>query len=239
MARPEQASGISGFDITFSSLELGPLDEEVLKHLATGLSNREIAMALGKPASTVEYHIHTLYLKFGIKGRHPMARHELVRLGIKLDYLPPDTDLSKLEPSFFTPRETDVFQLVVSGKKTPEITTILGITQNRVKKHRQTILGKLGVGSTVELMIKAFSEGWVDNSFVENLKNEFAPEIARLADLSPEEYKELAELTNGAKRQVNATPILKKLGVKNRRKAALVYLLATYEGKDEKQSLRT
>jgi len=49
--------------------ELTGRENEILKLIADGLSNREIAFVLSISESTVENHIHNLYEKLGIARR--------------------------------------------------------------------------------------------------------------------------------------------------------------------------
>jgi len=44
-------------------------EQEILEHLALGLSNREIASHLDISLSTVRCHLHSAYLKLGVRNR--------------------------------------------------------------------------------------------------------------------------------------------------------------------------
>ena len=44
-------------------------EEQILKLIANGLSNREISTSLAISESTVENHIHHIYTKLGISNR--------------------------------------------------------------------------------------------------------------------------------------------------------------------------
>src|SRR5688572_26808987 len=44
-------------------------EKEVTKHLLQGKSNKQIALALGISASTVEYHLKNVYKKLGVNSR--------------------------------------------------------------------------------------------------------------------------------------------------------------------------
>jgi len=48
---------------------LSTREEEVLALLAEGLSNREIALALGLSRRTIETYLHRLYKKLGVHNR--------------------------------------------------------------------------------------------------------------------------------------------------------------------------
>lgn len=53
--------------------------------------------------------------------------------------------------SALTPREREVFALVVEGRLNKQIAATLGIHERTVKLHRTSITGKLGVHSVAEL----------------------------------------------------------------------------------------
>jgi len=48
---------------------LTPREIEIMSHVATGLSNREIAEKIGLQEGTVKIHLHHIYRKLGIDGR--------------------------------------------------------------------------------------------------------------------------------------------------------------------------
>jgi RNA polymerase sigma factor (sigma-70 family) len=51
-----------------------------------------------------------------------------------------------------TPRERDVFSLVVAGRMNKEIAAQLGIVEQTIKQHRGRMMGKLGIRSVAELV---------------------------------------------------------------------------------------
>ncbi len=61
---------------------LTPREVEVLEQLALGLTNKQIALALGISEHTVKYHISAIYAKLGA-----MNRAEAVRVGARRGYL--------------------------------------------------------------------------------------------------------------------------------------------------------
>lgn len=92
------AAGLSvGLPVWFNSLSDGsrlhlsppegeerltPREVEVLEQLAQGLTNKQIALALGISEHTVKYHISAIYAKLGV-----MNRAEAVRVGARRGYL--------------------------------------------------------------------------------------------------------------------------------------------------------
>jgi FixJ family two-component response regulator len=75
-----------------------------------------------------------------------IARHETSRgLKAKLDAL--RAQLARL-----TPRETQVFELVVRGRINKQIARQLGATERTIKAHRHRVMEKMGVQSLAELV---------------------------------------------------------------------------------------
>jgi ATP/maltotriose-dependent transcriptional regulator MalT len=50
-------------------------EQDVLEHIAAGLSNREIASALGISEHTVKFHVSALLGKLGVSSRAAAIRH--------------------------------------------------------------------------------------------------------------------------------------------------------------------
>ena len=75
-----------------------------------------------------------------------IAHHEAARgLKSKLDIV--RAHISKL-----TPREREVFELVVRGKTNKQVANTLGATERTIKAHRQRVMEKMPVRSLVELV---------------------------------------------------------------------------------------
>jgi RNA polymerase sigma factor (sigma-70 family) len=75
-----------------------------------------------------------------------LARHTATyRLKSKLDVV--RSRIAKL-----TPRERQVFELVVRGKQNKQIARALGSTERTIKAHRQRVMEKMQVRSLVELV---------------------------------------------------------------------------------------
>lgn len=58
-----------------------------------------------------------------------------------------------------TPREQEVFRLVVEGRTNRDIGKKLGITEDTVKKHVQSIIAKMGASSRIDAAMKATRAG--------------------------------------------------------------------------------
>ncbi|NQW17319.1 MAG: response regulator transcription factor [Chloroflexi bacterium] len=61
-----------------------------------------------------------------------------------------------------TQREIEVLRLIVDGKTGREIAEDLNISPNTVERHRQNIMGKLGLHNRTELVKYAISKGLVE-----------------------------------------------------------------------------
>ena len=61
-----------------------------------------------------------------------------------------------------TPREREVFHLVVEGKTTKEIAQVLGISVKTADNHRTRVLEKLAVHNTAELVRYAAKKGLLE-----------------------------------------------------------------------------
>ena len=87
-----------------------------------------------------------------------LAHHEAARgLKSKLDVV--RAHISKL-----TPREREVFELVVRGKTNKQVANTLGATERTIKAHRQRVMEKMQVQSLAELVSLAERAGILDSA---------------------------------------------------------------------------
>src|ERR1700722_15315454 len=75
-----------------------------------------------------------------------IAHHEAAR-GLKSKL-----DIIRAHISRLTPREREVFELVVRGKTNRQIANALGATERTIKAHRQRVMEKMQVQSLAELV---------------------------------------------------------------------------------------
>lgn len=61
----------------------------------------------------------------------------------------------------FTIREKEILKLLIEGKLSKEISTILNISKQTVDTHRKNMLHKKHLGNTNELISKAIIHGWI------------------------------------------------------------------------------
>lgn len=71
----------------------------------------------------------------------------------------PEVDAHALD--ILTPREAEVFDLIVAGMSNAEIGAKLYLTQNTVKTHVRALLMKLGLRDRVHVVIYAYEHGLV------------------------------------------------------------------------------
>ena len=75
-----------------------------------------------------------------------MAHHEIARAATQR------LNAFRAQLDTLTPREHQVFELVVQGKINKQIATQLGATERTIKAHRHRVMEKMGVESLAELV---------------------------------------------------------------------------------------
>lgn len=66
-----------------------------------------------------------------------------------------------LEHRTLTPRELEVLQWIVQGKSNKDIAQVLGVSVNTISVHRASIMQRLEVNNTAELVVSAIRSGLV------------------------------------------------------------------------------
>jgi FixJ family two-component response regulator len=85
-----------------------------------------------------------------------MSRHEAtLAVRIKLDTI-------RVHIAALTPREHEVFELVIRGKTNKEVANALGATERTIKAHRHRVMEKMQVQSLAELVSLAERAGVLD-----------------------------------------------------------------------------
>jgi RNA polymerase sigma factor (sigma-70 family) len=82
-----------------------------------------------------------------------MAHHEAAR-GLKSKL-----DISRAHIATLTPREREVFELVIRGQTNKQVANALGTTERTIKAHRQRVMEKMQVRSLAELVSVAERAG--------------------------------------------------------------------------------
>ncbi|SIO54286.1 two component transcriptional regulator, LuxR family [Bradyrhizobium erythrophlei] len=87
-----------------------------------------------------------------------IARHEVTR-GRK-----GKLDMVRARIAALTPRERQVFELVIRGKTNKQVANALGATERTIKAHRHRVMEKMQVRSLVELVSLAERVGVLDSA---------------------------------------------------------------------------
>jgi DNA-binding NarL/FixJ family response regulator len=132
--------------INLDAIKITPRDEQVLRLLAQGCSNKEIARSLHISPRTVKQHLRTLFLHAGITaGRKRVKR--ATAMFVKEQMESGCHAISELQKKF------QVTTLVWEGLTNREIAKIIGTTEQVVKNYLRTALDQLGVWSCLELAL--------------------------------------------------------------------------------------
>jgi DNA-binding CsgD family transcriptional regulator len=132
--------------INLDAVKITPRDEEVLKLLAQGCSNKEIAGTLNISPRTVKQHLRPLFLRAGITDGAQARKvgHRRICQGADGVMQPRDQ---------LTAKEIQVTTLVWEGLTNREIAKIVGTREQVVKNYLRTAFDKLGVWSRLELAL--------------------------------------------------------------------------------------
>lgn len=118
--------------------------------------------------------LNAFYLRHESTSEYTLLANELTKVGdsgregVAIDPI----ELRRAEDAYeISPRERDVFELMVQGKSTSEISEALYISRATTKSHMSSIYKKLGVHSRKELMgsLASFSGGLGEGSSAQML----------------------------------------------------------------------
>lgn len=62
---------------------------------------------------------------------------------------------------FLTPRELEIFKLLINNKTTKDISNDLNISEKTVRNHISNVIGKLGVSSRSQAIIILLKNGLI------------------------------------------------------------------------------
>ncbi|MCC6234132.1 MAG: response regulator transcription factor [Verrucomicrobiales bacterium] len=83
------------------------------------------------------------------------ARLQRAQESVRTGFAPDFSSSQPIESLGLSPREAEVLLWVAQGKTNPEIATILGISEETVKKHMKQILATLGVETRTAASLRA------------------------------------------------------------------------------------
>jgi DNA-binding NarL/FixJ family response regulator len=131
---------------------LSARERQILRSLAAGASNMQLAGELGLSIHTVKRHVARVLTKLGVVSRHAAAfsyRQNLYETpGEPLSWRTPIAAAS--ETTQLTPREWDVLTRIVNGARNRSIAADLCLSEHTVKRHASRIFSKLGVRSRLQ-----------------------------------------------------------------------------------------
>lgn len=119
---------------------------QVLARLAQGMSGKHIGRELGISHETVRKHIAVLRDRLGLHKATELANYYLSRTQPNAE----QAQWGKLET--LTPREKEVAHLLIKGLSAKEVACRLAISPATAAKHRENLLGKLGMNKTGQLL---------------------------------------------------------------------------------------
>ena len=131
--------------INLVAIKITPRDEEVLRLLAQGCSNKEIAGHLNISPRTVKQHLRTLFLRAGITEGAEASEISNCNVCQGADGIMHPRDQ-------LTPKEIQVATLVWEGLTNRDIAKVIGTTEQVVMNYLRTAFDKLGVWSRLDLL---------------------------------------------------------------------------------------
>jgi LuxR family maltose regulon positive regulatory protein len=126
------------------------------------LEQLETCLRLGEPAGFVRAFLDegepirellSLYLKSPARGRQAYAKRLAEAFSLSASASPRPAPAELVEP--LTERELEVLRLICLGRSNQEIAGKLVISLNTVKRHNNSLFGKLGVANRGQAIIRA------------------------------------------------------------------------------------
>ena len=132
--------------------ELTSREREVLALVGAGLSSREIAQSLGISPLTVRKHRANMLAALSLQSAAALRSHasQATQARHPAENEVRQASLASLQA--LTQREREVARHLTDGNTSKQIGKSLGISDLTVRKHRENIFRKLGIGSSVQLM---------------------------------------------------------------------------------------
>lgn len=135
-------------------------EQNVLRHLALGATNKHASYALGLPEKTVSSCVSQIFKKLRVRSRVELAALLEARSAESLDMAFAEDRLRVLAvdmstgdaDSVLTPSEREVASGVLRGLRNAQIASARGVAPSTVAKQLQAIYTKLGVDNRSQLV---------------------------------------------------------------------------------------
>jgi two-component system, NarL family, response regulator DevR len=128
------------------SINLTKREREIVQHLRSGQSNRDIAESLKIAEGTVECHLSSIYRKIGVQSRSEAVANFALRTN--------SANLLKV----LTPAELQVVKRVLEGLGNDQIAGALNLSRHTVETHLSHVYRKLAVRSRIELISRTAND---------------------------------------------------------------------------------
>ncbi len=149
------AGGARWYDDSFRArlfaargMKLSPRQSDLVRLVAQGMRNKEIAAALSLTEGTVKVYLSRLFAKLGVKGRFDLALHGLRNVA----------DVSAAPSGIaerLSARERQIADLLPAGLNNREIARRLSISEGTVKVYLSRMFRKVGVSGRYELAVRS------------------------------------------------------------------------------------
>jgi DNA-binding NarL/FixJ family response regulator len=136
---------------TLNQVKVTPREQQVLRLLTLGCSNKEIGGELSISLRTVKQHLRSLFLRAGIRDGY--KRVKLAR------YAHTDDSAVVVPCENLNLKESQISIMVWKGLTNCEIGKIISASEQVVKNHLRRIFDKLGVWTRLELAMYVANHG--------------------------------------------------------------------------------
>jgi DNA-binding NarL/FixJ family response regulator len=137
--------------LTAKAVALTPRESDVIRLVARGMNNRDIANALSLSPGTIKQYMSRLFRKLGVNDRFELAMHELRNTESPVP-------VSCL-PETLSARERQLVELLPEGLRNKEIAARLSLTEGTVKVYFSRLFKKMGVNGRYQLALGSM-RGW-------------------------------------------------------------------------------
>jgi DNA-binding CsgD family transcriptional regulator len=137
---------------------LKPREAEVFAFAGVGLSLPAIASILGLSVGTVRTHLGKAYAKAAVRSR-AAATSALLEIVDRAALQEASRGLLPAQEGPLTPRELTVLRIAATGRTTPAIASLIGISTETTKTHLANAYRKLGVENRSQALLLLATAG--------------------------------------------------------------------------------